>query len=62
MSNSHFSGQEIAKKHTLTKHIITKLSFKFTLWNRRVYIRQMFTLNMKPVFPVGIFEMMIELK
>jgi len=61
MSNNLYSGVECAKPNTY-KHISTKVSFKNNFRNRQVHIFYTFTLNMKPVIPVGIFEMMIVLK
>jgi hypothetical protein len=40
----------------------TKVSFKITIRNSHVLIDIPHTLNMKPEFPVGLFEMMIVLK
>ena len=49
-----FQVTNVPKTHT--KYISNKFPFKFTLWNRHVYILHTFTLNMKPVFPIGKFE------
>jgi len=56
----HFQVTRV-RKETLTKHIVLKFPLNL-FWKRRVYIRHTFTLIMKPVFPVAIFEMMIALK
>jgi len=61
VQQSIFSSRK-SPKHTLTKHVSNNVSFKITVWKRRVYIRHAFTLNMKPVFPVGISEIMIVIK
>jgi len=61
MSNNLFQLAKVPKTNTC-KHISTKDSFKNKFRIRHVYIWHTITLNMKPVIPVGIFELMIVLK
>jgi len=59
MYNNLFSDPKLTK--TLAKHKSTKFPSKLLLEQTGLH-SHIFTLNMKPVFPVVIFEMVILLK